>query len=40
MGVSEYKITDYLPEELKEGLPTIKDLVSSIEKQIDWYDHN
>ena len=35
MGVSEYKITDYLPEELKEGLPTIKDLVSSIEKQID-----
>ncbi|MCD7839774.1 MAG: DUF1016 domain-containing protein, partial [Erysipelotrichaceae bacterium] len=31
MGVSEYKINDYLPEEVKDELPSIEELVTSIE---------
>lgn len=34
MGVSEYRIRDYLPDDLKNNLPSIQDLVASIENDL------
>ncbi|MFQ6792316.1 MAG: PDDEXK nuclease domain-containing protein [Thomasclavelia sp.] len=34
MGVSEYRIKDYLPENFQKDLPSIEELVNSIEKEI------
>lgn len=33
MGVSEYRIKDYLPESFQKELPSIEELVNSIEKE-------
>ena len=32
MGVSEYRIKDYLPENLHDKLPTIEELISIVKK--------
>ena len=32
MGISEYRIKDYLPDSLKNKLPSIEELISSVEK--------
>ena len=34
MGVSEYKIKDYLPENLKNELPSIEELISIVKQEI------
>jgi len=34
MGVSEYRIRDYLPDDFKNELPSIQDLIASIENDI------
>ncbi len=34
MGVSEYRIADYLPENFQKDLPSIQELINSIEKDI------
>lgn len=34
MGVSEYRIADYLPESFQKDLPSIQELINSIEKDI------
>ena len=34
MGVSEYRIKDYLPENLKNELPSIEELVSIVKQEI------
>ena len=34
MGVSEYKIKDYLPESLQKELPSIEELVNIVKKEI------
>lgn len=33
MGVSEYKIKDYLPENLQNELPSIEELITIVKKR-------
>lgn len=34
MGVSEYRIKDYLPENLQNELPSIEELITIVKKDI------
>ena len=34
MGVSEYRIKDYLPENFKNELPSIEELISIVKQEI------
>lgn len=31
MGVSEYSVNDYLPQDLKDDLPSLEELINTIE---------
>ena len=35
IGVSEYKITKFLPEELKSSLPTVEELEAEFSKEVN-----
>ena len=34
MGVSEYRIKDYLPENLQNELPSIEELITVVKKDV------
>ena len=34
MGISEYRIKDYLPENYKNELPSIEELITIVKKEI------